>query len=314
MEDIVPSIVETPTFTRADGLWFEDCGLIIQAETTLFRVSRDVLAIQSPIFRDMFSLPPPKDADMMYGCPYVLLHDSAEDVNSLLRAIFYYDFFEPYPAATTLSVLRGILRLTHKYEIDGLRKRALTHISALHPTTLDQWDAPDLLPRYNNVLSGWDALDIVSLGRELSLDWILPAAFYRACEFSWEDAIITAPISLSDKVLIVSACRLLEGPGVTKILSFLWPDDVMERCALDRFGCRQQAEQWRDRTTDNPAQMPLDIWVEKDWGPLNVCEDCLDDMKADLKAKRQALWDELPGMFGLPAWSELEAMKARAMA
>lgn len=77
--------------TRADGLWFEDCGLIIQAEKTLFRVSRDYLAAQSPIFRDMFLLPPPKDADMMDGCPFVLLPDSAEDVTIFLKAMMFYE-------------------------------------------------------------------------------------------------------------------------------------------------------------------------------------------------------------------------------
>jgi hypothetical protein len=76
---------------RANGLWFEDCGLIIQAEKTLFRVSRDYLAAQSPIFRDMFLLPPPKDADMMDGCPFVLLPDSAEDVTIFLKAMMFYE-------------------------------------------------------------------------------------------------------------------------------------------------------------------------------------------------------------------------------
>jgi hypothetical protein len=74
---------------RAEGLWFEDCGLIIQAERTLFRVSRDFLAVRSPVFRDMLSLPTPQSADMMDGCPFVCLPDSAQDVAHFLKALIY---------------------------------------------------------------------------------------------------------------------------------------------------------------------------------------------------------------------------------
>jgi hypothetical protein len=76
---------------RAEGLWFEDCGLIIQAEKTLFRISRDYLALQSPVFKDMLSLPPPKDAEMMDGCPFVFLPDTAEDVTVFLKAVIFYE-------------------------------------------------------------------------------------------------------------------------------------------------------------------------------------------------------------------------------
>jgi hypothetical protein len=83
---------DAPALTRASGLWFEDCGLIIKAETTVFRVSRDVLAAQSSVFRDMLTLPMPKDADIMEGCPLVELPDNAKDVSYFLRALFDYQY------------------------------------------------------------------------------------------------------------------------------------------------------------------------------------------------------------------------------
>ncbi|KAJ7602681.1 hypothetical protein B0H17DRAFT_1122261 [Mycena rosella] len=74
---------------RAEGLWFEDCGLIIQAENVLFRVSRDFLAARSSIFEDMLSLPTPRDAERMNGCPFVRLPDSAENFAAFLKALVY---------------------------------------------------------------------------------------------------------------------------------------------------------------------------------------------------------------------------------
>jgi hypothetical protein len=70
--------------TRAQDLWFQDCGLIIQAEDTIFRVSGTILAVQSTVFRDMLSLPIPEAADTIDGCPFVLLPDSAEDTGNFL--------------------------------------------------------------------------------------------------------------------------------------------------------------------------------------------------------------------------------------
>lgn len=76
--------------TRAPGLWFEDGGLIIRAQSTLFRVSRDVLATHSSVFRDMLALPSAGEGNMRDGCPFVHLPDNAKDVEYFLRALFDY--------------------------------------------------------------------------------------------------------------------------------------------------------------------------------------------------------------------------------
>ncbi|KAJ7821691.1 hypothetical protein B0H14DRAFT_2599062 [Mycena olivaceomarginata] len=128
--------------THAQDLWFQDCGLIIQAENTIFRVSGAILAVQSTVFRDMLSLPTPGDADTMDGCPFVLLPDTAQDTGNFLRAIL-----RPLPGSTTFPILLSVLRMSHKYEAGALRKRALIHLSHAYPTTLDEWDdLPDKLP------------------------------------------------------------------------------------------------------------------------------------------------------------------------
>ncbi|KAJ7645219.1 hypothetical protein DFH06DRAFT_595859 [Mycena polygramma] len=119
---------------RAEGLWFKDCGLIIQAESTLFRISRDFLALRFPIFRDVCAVPAPAAVEMMEGCPFVRLPDTAHDFDCFLRALVYSESFEPYPAKTTFPVLAGVLRMSHKYEVEPLRQRALTHFSSRYPT------------------------------------------------------------------------------------------------------------------------------------------------------------------------------------
>jgi hypothetical protein len=82
--------------TRHADLWFCDGSVILQADSTLFRVHKSQLSRHSAIFSDMFTLPQPPVmtthatlADETYeGCPVVELHDSAEDVANLLLALY----------------------------------------------------------------------------------------------------------------------------------------------------------------------------------------------------------------------------------
>lgn len=73
---------------RVADLWFTDCSLVIQAENSLFRVSRSMLADRSSVFRDMFMVPQPAEQELLDGCPVVARPDSAADVTAFLKALF----------------------------------------------------------------------------------------------------------------------------------------------------------------------------------------------------------------------------------
>ncbi|KAK6969113.1 BTB domain-containing protein [Favolaschia claudopus] len=315
-------IVPGADLIRAEDLWFEDCGLIIQAEKTIFRVSRDHLAVHSPVFKDMLSLPTPKDSDMMLGCPFVALPDSAEDITVFLKALLYYDFFEPYPAPVSYAVLSAVLRMSHKYDVPALRKRALVHLSSQFPTSLHAYETLSSAenPPWVRELhtEGPDYHDIIVLARCLSLDWILPLAFYRVCEHSTEQSILKANYSMEDKVILFTACRTLEGSALTCMLDFLWPAVVPgcvspQECSAERTYARRLKETVRIRPSTRAPSLPLHIWNPDDWDTFEVCEVCLAAMKAEYQEAKQAHWDSLPEMFGLPKWSELEKMKVEAL-
>jgi hypothetical protein len=78
---------------RHPDLWFSDGSVVLRAEGTLFRVHISQLVRRSLFFRDLLSLPQPaKDAvgldNTFDGCPLLLLHDSAEDLSNLLKALY----------------------------------------------------------------------------------------------------------------------------------------------------------------------------------------------------------------------------------
>jgi hypothetical protein len=83
-----------PKFERIPDLYFPDGNIILEVETTHFRVSSSILAARSSVFRDMLSLPQPgqdggKVECRVDGCDVIhLAGDDPEEVAYFLRAIF----------------------------------------------------------------------------------------------------------------------------------------------------------------------------------------------------------------------------------
>ena len=74
--------------TKVSDLWYDDGNIVLQAESSLFRISLGVLAAHSPIFDAIRKLPQSQDQEMYEDCPLVVLHDKAEDLGNFLRAVY----------------------------------------------------------------------------------------------------------------------------------------------------------------------------------------------------------------------------------
>ncbi|KAJ7100438.1 hypothetical protein C8R44DRAFT_859346 [Mycena epipterygia] len=301
---------DSQLLTRAPGLWFEDGGLIIRAQTTLFRVSRDVLATHSSIFRDMLFLPSGED-NMMDGCPFVHLPDNAKDVGYFLRALFDYRFFDPYPARTTFPILAGVLRMSHKYEVKGLLKRGLKHFSSGYFTSFADWQSKKSQSSWMHCGS---RIPVISLARQVSAEWIIPLAVYQLCERIKEPEVLEGfplkgsivRLDLRDQVLVLQASVFLRNDGISKVLDFLWdPAKINGFAQLPTLGV-VPTENTSCRSTSGRKQ------TYKDYAK-GVCPVCMSAMQAAHQRALRSLWDRLPGLCGLPAWEELEKRRAAAL-
>ena len=74
--------------STANSTWFDDGSIVLNVETTLFRVHRTTLSKHSTVFEDMFSIPQPPDQATIEGCPIVKKPDSARDFAYLLKALY----------------------------------------------------------------------------------------------------------------------------------------------------------------------------------------------------------------------------------
>ncbi|KAJ7142113.1 hypothetical protein C8R43DRAFT_1238220 [Mycena crocata] len=202
-----------------------------------------------------------------------------------------------YSASTELDTIRGVLRLSQKYDVDYLHRRALVHISSNYPTALSE---------LNNVLhesslkSSWPISDfagfriaIVQLAREVDALWILPLAFYM--------------LSLSLCLTQTSFMDLFT--MVIQLVSLL---RIKSRSSV---AIRSSVKASRTITVAGRMDcIPLDFWGEEDWEILaDVCPGCMATLKKSHEDARQAFWDKLPGIYDLPPWEELEKKKTAAI-
>ena len=66
-----------------------DANLIVRSSDLVdFRVHKSVLAMVSPFFQDLLSLPQPSDSESVDGLPVVQLSESSELLNSLISLIY----------------------------------------------------------------------------------------------------------------------------------------------------------------------------------------------------------------------------------
>ncbi|KAJ7634548.1 hypothetical protein FB45DRAFT_829824 [Roridomyces roridus] len=127
----------TTTLTRS-RIWKPFGDIVLQVESTQFRVNRDSLADHSTVFADMLSIPQPPSEPAVEGCPVVILSgDSARDWEAFLG--FLYDPFADQEALS-LEVIAAMLRLGRKYEIAAAEANAVRRIHFEFPKDLDAWD------------------------------------------------------------------------------------------------------------------------------------------------------------------------------
>jgi hypothetical protein len=101
-----------------EPLNFPDANLIIQSSDLVnFHVHKSVLAIASPVFKDLFSLHQPSDSDSVDGLPVVQLIEDAEILNSLFSMIYLVRLVIP----SSYDKVLYLLSTCQKYEMDQVQ-------------------------------------------------------------------------------------------------------------------------------------------------------------------------------------------------
>jgi hypothetical protein len=193
-----------------------------------------------------------------------------------------------------------------------LRQQAAQHLLSVYPATLDGWDKrnSDLIPAFEG-----RPFAVVRLAREIDIPILLPAAMY-GCVISPIEKILDGATLLDgssleldwrDKRSCIIARTRLSNALLTRTFKFLCypPSDcsTLERCAIGRL---KHLRRLQIACFDMPGPHPLTQRFLKRF-EKDVCDCCYTVSHASFVAARPALWDDLPGIFGLPSWQELRA-------
>ncbi|KAK6991773.1 hypothetical protein R3P38DRAFT_2659838 [Favolaschia claudopus] len=189
--------------------------------------------------------------------------ESADDLEVFLRALLDPGFFKPPPFPIDFSAVIAVLRLSHKFEVQGLFRRALSHLDSMFPVHLEAFqnrlDAAEEDKPLNHYLT------IIRAAPEVGATWILPTAYYCITR------------------------KTAEYPS-----DLLLPDEDQLRLTAQIHALRATA-----RRRINDDMDPLVSWAfDHTYGEL--CQDCRLVGEEGYRGAQDSFWDTLPGILRLP--------------
>ncbi|KAJ7159385.1 hypothetical protein C8R43DRAFT_881997 [Mycena crocata] len=307
------------TDKRIKDLWFPTASLIIRAENSLFRVHSDVLGARSSVFRDMIAFPQPAspEGDIIDGHCVVALHDAAAEVEVFLRAIFDSSFFMPSPSPTDFPTVIGVIRLAHKYDVQYLFRRALSHLSSLYPMDLHR-----VLEGFSNHHVDFPygvVTDLITLraALEVGATWLLPAVYYNICSFPaktifaagkhWEALNVSQQqLCLTSQVELLRATALMHG-------QLIYGDgdhcNKRQSCERARSEARAILLGW---SKDGDDLDPLQSWAFYGIDGA-LCNECERAGEKVYDIEQTKFWNRLPEIFGLSTWDDLKEEQREAI-
>ncbi|KAJ6584598.1 hypothetical protein B0H19DRAFT_1105694 [Mycena capillaripes] len=299
-------------------IWMPYGNIILQAESTQFRVNRDILARHSPVFQDLFLLPQPPNEETLEGCPIVQLSDSAVDVQLLLTA-----FYNPYhhKDSQPFNLVACMLRLGRKYEMSSFKNDAVSRIHHDFPSRLSTWDRRsatgffEKIQHTNGVL-----IDLLNLAYETGIYTSIPALAFRCLHvYSLERLFEGVKREDGSSAIIPDGTKVTLALALERIqlfqrtnLTWLKEDNVIPSTSCkSRTKCvKEQALMARIECQDRKVDLTytLDPW--RKFGPVGwtnrLCAACEEAAKVPYDAGRKKAWNLLPTFFGLPGWNELK--------
>ena len=129
-QDSTPATVEASPLP--EGLSVQGADVILRSSGLVsFRVHKAILAMSSPFFNDMFSLPQPRDNEVIDGLPVVHVSEDAEVLHSLLTVLYPIPSVVPDSYEKTLA----LLAVSKKYDMPTTLSTVRSEIGHQLPTS-----------------------------------------------------------------------------------------------------------------------------------------------------------------------------------
>ncbi|KAF7326041.1 BTB domain-containing protein [Mycena kentingensis (nom. inval.)] len=314
--------------------WKPYGDIVLQAEFTQFRVSRDLLSSQSTVFDDMFSVAQPSSAEdpnaSVEGCPLVVLAgDTARDWELLLELLYApYKYSDQMP----LEMLQTMFKLASKYEMGGVRQQAASLFHFEFPTQRDAFER-----RRRDSYGPWESerikfekyleVQLLELAYKYGIQTSLPTLGLLCLKRYSLDWLLGDRCTRSDK------SRVILDSGLKQMLAIAWDRMLIRQTDLfewldalsydspsipaddcvQRNICKDRRNKvhraiFRRRCRDRVLLLSTwDMANDEDFDPaMDFCALCETVARDEWERDMEVAWKALPGFFDLPKWAELK--------
>ncbi|KAF8906803.1 hypothetical protein CPB84DRAFT_1675429 [Gymnopilus junonius] len=314
---------EHPTESRLvepvknSDFWFEDGNVVLQAQTTQFRVHRSILARHSNVFKDMNGMPQPAEQELLDGCPVVHLYDDPKDWLNIFGIIYNNDADYKDLSWLAIPLISSMLRLGKKYEFNDLHTAAMDRI---------KHELPHNMYIFTNQLKArfytGHEIDTLNLLLEMNIQSLLPVACYLCVRNLTlkelfrgtkrrEDGIAQLPPVWIEKLII--AKEKMVNDIKQRVLKWVLGEFTShEYIQFPASSCTKPAQCSASQLStcqlviSSPLQLDWMFLPFSDCCPDEYCNECLQVINKVYLTTQGSLWNELPRYFGLPDWEQLK--------
>ncbi|KAJ6476058.1 hypothetical protein C8R47DRAFT_664880 [Mycena vitilis] len=336
--------VDGASAVRDPNFYFEDGNIVLSAKefedcVVYFRLHRSIISKHSPVFADMFELPPHPSAEQYDGVPLVeMAGDSAETLRSLIALLY-----DPQCITTILNGEDFATRmydpvvLARKYQIDWIRTMVASHLKSQWILTLVGWDrvanseVSDALAREDRESTKADdslklprlpePVTAIRLAHECDVPEVLPMAFlhllrqrvdtYSDDETDDEDDQHARVWQVPERQLLTTAdlerlilARERIGRWFANRRDTRWQQNL-EQCRLDGFAdCHLSVMRIRCAIATSVARdgnvLAASQWILQHGGPTaGICPDCRTGFREEIEEMREIFFEKLSTFFSL---------------
>ncbi|KAJ6487703.1 hypothetical protein C8R45DRAFT_827248 [Mycena sanguinolenta] len=311
-----PVLVNNAAPTRSE-IWMPYGDVILQVESTQFRVNKDILARHSSIFRTLFSVPQPPNEMKLEGCPVVPLYDdNAKDWALMLEAL--YNPFCQQQAPPNFDMLAAMLRLGRKYDIAQAYEDALSRIHEKFPSDFTEFQALNIDMTRIQCRHGI-CFDLLNLLFECKTYTSIPLLAFCCLRDDGMEPILRTGVQRGDGsyAMLSADIKLIMALAFERIALFqfqslLW---LRDDSVIPHDSCQSPAhcDQQRNRMIgivdqDHEGRFDLSYTIDEwdgRWTRM-LCAVCEKIARKTFDLKRAEGWELLPTFFDLPEWKDLK--------
>ena len=217
---------------------------------------------------------------------------------------FLSSFFEPPPTPTPLSVVLAVARMSHKYDVPFLRRRALSHLSHRCPTTLQS-----SLKRCEVDLSIGEELEVLKMALKIDAIWILPFQFFITWLANLDHLLDTQQwkdLELEIQAMCHLKWRRIETHSRICIAELLCKvlSDLCMTCSV--LGVQFQ----NAAVVTLTENIPIVLSPGFNKHASGCCAVCRLKTSQTILNAYDSFWNALPETLGMPQWDILETKKS----